>query len=59
MAPAVDLDQQTRRHAREIGDVWTDRDLTARMRAFDFEFAQAAPKAFFRVGRGVAKTACF
>jgi hypothetical protein len=58
MAPAIDLDQKTRRHAGEVSNVWTDRYLPAEMRALDFEFAQVPPKALFCVGCCMAKTAC-
>jgi hypothetical protein len=46
---AVDLDDQARCHAREVGNVRPNRYLPAKVRSVDWKTTQTAPETGFRV----------
>ena len=57
MRIAIDLDDQLRRRAEEIDDVWRDHSLPSELRSGQLFARKISPKAFLRLGRVVAHLA--
>ena len=58
MLAAIDLDDQLRLRADEVGDVAGDRHLAPEAEAVELARAQALPEMPFGIGCGVAQCAC-
>jgi hypothetical protein len=57
MLVAVDLDDELRLQAAEVGDKITDRHLPAKVRVLDGKaMAQMPPESFLRLGLGAAQS---